>query len=375
MRRLKVTHIIIGLNMGGAETMLYKLLKHTDHEKFDIQVISMMGQGVYGPKIEKLGVKVHCLNMNKSMSAITGFLRAKKLIKDTDVIQTWMYHADLFGYLLTSFSKQKKLIWGIRRNNLDLRLNKKSTMFIAKINSKLSAKVDKVVSCSIKAKRTHENFGYTPENIVVIPNGFEVDNFNRIDNAKYIVSNMLGKDKGVPYITHVGRWNNLKDYNNFIKALSIINQIDSNFHVLMAGTNIDESNEELMHLIEKFNLNDKISLLGRRDDIPTVMSAADLFVLSSIDEGFPNVVGEAMACKTPCVVTNAGDSAYVVGETGETVPIKDSQALAEGIEKILNMSNAERKKLGEQARNRVLEKFDIKQVTKQFEELYEVDGV
>lgn len=360
--------------MGGAETMLYKLLKYIDHEKFDIQVISMMGQGVYGPKIEKLGVKVHCLNMNKGMSTLTGFFRAKKLIKDTDVIQTWMYHADLFGYLLTSFSKQKKLIWGIRRNNLDPKLNKKSTMIIAKINSKLSAKVDKVVSCSIKARGTHEKFGYNAENIIVIPNGFEVDNFNRIDNAKYTVSNMPSKDKGVPYLTHVGRWNNLKDYNNFIQALSIINQIDSNFHVLMAGTNIDESNEELMQLIDKFNLNDKISLLGRRDDIPTVMSASDLFVLSSIDEGFPNVVGEAMACETPCVVTDAGDSAYVVGDTGEIVPIKNSQALASGIMAMLKLSQHERQKLGQSARKRVLDKFDIKNVAKQFEGLYELGG-
>src|SRR5699024_3018079 len=146
MRKTKITHIITGLNMGGAETMLYKLLKHVNKDKYDINVISMMDDGVYGEKIRNLGIEVISLNMKKGIPSLKGFKLAKRHIKNTDIIQTWMYHADLFGYILFKLSKVKKLIWGIRRSNLDPKLNKKSTIMVAKVNSKLSKKIDKVVS-------------------------------------------------------------------------------------------------------------------------------------------------------------------------------------------------------------------------------------
>src|SRR5699024_10971105 len=122
MVKVTVTHIITGLNMGGAETMLYKLLKNIDKTKFDLKVISMLDEGVYGEKIRKLGINVISLNIKRGSSIIKGFKQAKKEIKNTDIIQTWMYHADLFGYLLYRTLKVKKLIWGIRRNNLDAKI-------------------------------------------------------------------------------------------------------------------------------------------------------------------------------------------------------------------------------------------------------------
>lgn len=283
-----------------------------------------------------------------------------------------MYHADLFGYLLSKFSKVKRLIWGIRRSSLDPQLNKRSTIIIAKINSKLSKKVDSIVSCSIKAKKVHEKFGYFAEDLLVIPNGFELNQFTRDPEAKVKVSNIIGKDGNVPYIAHVGRWNILKDYENFIKALNLVKKQGIKFHAVLVGTNIDEDNQELMHLVKEYDLINNCSLLGRRDDIATIMSGADIFVSSSIDEGFPNVIGEAMACETPCVVTDAGDSAYIVGKTGIVVPSKDSNALADGIIEILKYTDNGRQQLGSLAKQRVVEKFDINKVTKQFEELYQL---
>jgi len=150
MEKVKVTHIITGLNMGGAETMLYKILKYRNIDNYKLKVISMMDKGIYGDKIKGLGVEVITLNMKQGRPTLKGFIKARKAIKDTDVIQTWMYHADIFGFLLYKTSKVKRLIWGIRRNNLDSRLNKKSTIYIAKLNSIISKRVDTVVSCSLK---------------------------------------------------------------------------------------------------------------------------------------------------------------------------------------------------------------------------------
>lgn len=356
--------------MGGAETMLYKLLKHIDRDKYDVNVISMMDEGVYGEGIRDMGFKVITLNMKRGIPSIKGFNIARKTIKNTDVLQTWMYHADLFGYILFRLSKVKKIIWGIRRSNLDPNVNKKSTIMIAKINSKLSKKVDKIVSCSIKAKEVHSEFGYSDDNLLVIPNGFELDQFSNDRKAKVKISKSIGKRNDIPYIVHVGRWNVLKDYPNLIKSLNKIKLQGINFHALLIGTNINVENQELMELIKRNNLINNVSLLGRRNDIPILMSAADIFVSSSSGEGFANVIGEAMACEAPCVVTDVGDSAYIVGDTGKIVPNKDSLALSNGIIELLNLTDLERSRLGCAARQRVIDNFDIQKVTKQFEELY-----
>src|SRR5699024_9667747 len=97
MDRINITHIITGLNMGGAETMLYKLLKYGNRDKYTFKVISMMNEGVYGEKIKGLGIQVISLNMKQGRPSLKGFIKAKKAIRNTDIIQTWMYHADLFG--------------------------------------------------------------------------------------------------------------------------------------------------------------------------------------------------------------------------------------------------------------------------------------
>jgi len=208
--------------------------------------------------------------------------------------------------------------------------------------------------------------------LLVIPNGFELKRFNKEKGAKLKVSNIIKKEESLPYIVHVGRWNILKDYENFFKALKDIKDQAIDFQAILAGTNINQENPELMSLINKYNLINNISLLGRRDDIPAIMSGSDVFVSSSNSEGFPNVVGEAMACETPCVVTDVGDSAYIVGETGVVVPSKNAHALAKGILKILRLTDEERKELGLKARRRVEDNFDIHTVTTQFEKLYHI---
>lgn len=370
MKKIKVTHIVAGLNIGGAETMLYKLLKYIDRDKFDISVISMMDDGFYGSKIRDLGFQVVPLNMKQGRPSVSGLFTAKKHLHDTDIIQTWLYHADLFGYILYKISKVKKLIWGIRRSNLDKDSIKGLTLMIAKINSKLSRNVDAVVSCSIKAKETHTRLGYFPENLIVIPNGFELNEFNTISYSREKLQEITGVKKNKPIIAHVGRWYYLKDHENFLKALKIVKQKKVDFHAVLVGKDITEDNYEIIDMLKKYDLTSNVTLLGRRNDIPLLMAGSDIFVSSSSGEGFPNVVGEAMACETPCVVTDVGDSAYIVGDTGSVVPSKNSLALSKGMIELLSLSKEARATLGSLARQRIIDKFDIYKVTNQFEDLY-----
>lgn len=365
-------HIITGLNQGGAETMLYKLLKSMDKAKYDIKVISMMDEGIYGPKIRELGVDVYPLNMNRGIPSPMALLKARQYIKDADIVQTWLYHADLFGYLITRFSN-KKLIWGIRHSNLEKDQNNPRTIKIAKINAKLSKKVDCIVSNSLRAKETHRKIGYHVDNFKVIPNGFDFSKFYKMENGRTKVNDIINNQEDLPIITHVGRWDILKDYPNLIKSLYILKEDGNNFKVALCGANIDSDNSELVKLIREHELEDNITLLGRRDDIPIIMSGSDLFVLSSSGEGFPNVVGEAMACETPCVVTDVGDTKMIVADTGIVVPPQDPIKLANGIGKMLAMKESERNRLGKLARERVVQEFSIENIRKQYEELYNLN--
>jgi len=362
---INITHIITGLNLGGAETMLYKLIKNTDRKKYNVEVISLKDKGIIGPKIEQLGIKVHVINMKK-IPTINNLFKVRQLIKDAEVVQTWMYHADLIGYLATRFKSNMKVLWGIRRTSLNREENKKSTLLIAKFNALISKKIDKVISCSIAAKKSHINFGYSKDNMMVIPNGFEMNKLNFNSEARYKIRKKLNiENKKV--IINIGRWNIAKDHKNLIEAYKQVE--DFNTHLIMIGPGITKENIELINLIKKNNIKN-YSLLGPQSEITKYLSAADFYVSSSMSEGFPNVIGEAMACQLPCVVTDAGDSSYIVDNTGIIVPIKDSKELSKGIYNMIQLPKKDRLELGVKARNRIEENFDIKVVTEMFEEQY-----
>ncbi|MFL1994905.1 glycosyltransferase [Lysinibacillus irui] len=370
--KVKVVHIIVGLNAGGAEKMLLKLLSYTDRERFDLAVISMTDKSHYGSVIEDMGIPVHTLNMKRGFPSLKAIIKAKKIIEDVDIIQTWMYHADFLGYLLSKFYSNVKLIWGIRQSNLERRNNKLSTLILAKINSLLSKKTNAIISCSLKAKETHVKFGYDINKIEVIPNGFEIDKYYPEINGAQNLKKMFKIPQNKNILAHIARWDIQKDHENFFLALKEIIIKNPNTVALMCGLNIDYENIQLVNLIKKYKLDDYVMLLGVRDDIPFILSGVDVFVSSSSGEGFPNVIGEAMACETLCAVTDVGDSSFIVGNFGMVVPRKNPTALSKAILRILNMDVTEKETLKKNARKRVQENFEINTVVKKYESIYEL---
>jgi glycosyltransferase involved in cell wall biosynthesis len=371
LKQKKIIHMIVGLGNGGAERMLYNLISSQEKERYNIEVISMTQKGKYGPLIEEQGIKVHELNMNKGIMNFRALFKCLSLVKGADVLQTWMYHADLLGFFVGKINKVPKIIWGIRHSNLDLDKNKKLTVLIAKINSILSKYVDSIVSCSIVATQSHVKFGYKKNKIVTIPNGFDLKQFKYNQNAKKEICNQLNIEEDNKIISMVGRWHILKDHKNLIKAFyQLTNNTNLKIKLLLVGPDINNSNQELVSLIRKYNLGANILLLGVRGDIPNIMSASDLLISSSSGEGFPNVIGEAMACGTICVVTDVGDSAYIVGDTGFVVPSQNSEALASAILKGLELNAKDTKCKSERAKFRVEQEFELSKIVNKFENLY-----
>lgn len=364
---IRIVHIITGLGSGGAENMLYKLLKYSDKSKYYHEVISLMDEGIIGKRIRDEGVKIHSLNVSKA-NIVKSILNARRICKDFDIINTWLYHADMFGFVIAKLVLKKKLIWNIRHSNLDKNANKSRTLMIVKINSLLSKKLDCITFNSIKALETHLTAGFKNKNTIVIPNGFELNKFSFNEDNRNTLRRAFNLDENCKALITVGRWDVQKDYFTLFKALSEIKNTHTNFKMIMVGTNLDECNEDLCDLTIKYDLRDKLMLLGRRNDIPEILSAADCYISSSLGESFSNSIGEAMACALPCIVTDVGDSKQIVGETNYVVNAKDFKGLAEAIGRFLEKSESPR---NFNSRNRIVENFDIKKVVKDYERNYQ----
>ena len=329
---LTVMHVISNLNDGGAEAALYRLCVNA--VRYRHVVVCMMNEGKYGPLLTAAGISVHYLNMPQSTITLKGVKELFRLLRvqRPDLVQTWMYHADLIGGVVARLSLVSKVYWGVHHSNLSPGTVKRSTIWVAKLCARLSRWVPtRIVSCSQQSVTIHTALGYDASRFTVISNGYDLSLY---------VPDLAGRkrlrlDWGIaPYtllLGFVARFDAQKDHANLFAALGHLKRVGINFHCMLVGTGMDATNTQLMEWLQREGVADQVTLLGRRNDIPEVMSALDVHVLSSLGEAFPNVLAEAMACGTPCVTTDVGDAAYIVGDTGWVAPAQNPDALARAL--------------------------------------------
>jgi glycosyltransferase involved in cell wall biosynthesis len=369
-----VTHIITDLSTGGAEIMLLKLLSSIDRQRFTARVISLTAGGPIGDRLAGLGIPVQALGMRpgspdpRALLRLSGWLRRNP----PAIVQTWMYHADLVGGIAARLTGRAPVVWGIRNSNLDVMHSRRSTRWTVKICALLSRWVPRrIVSCSETARRIHAGLGYAAARMLVIPNGFNLDQFCPDPQARVSVRQELGISPGARLVGLVARFDPQKDHRGFVEAAARIRARLLDAHFLLCGEGVTWDNPVLAGWIGAQGLRDHFHLLGGREDIPRLSAALDVACSSSAyGEAFSNVLGEAMACGVPCAVTDVGDSAYIVGSTGKVVSPNDAQALAGAVVELLELPADRRRELGEAARRRMQEKFDIRAVVSQYEQLY-----
>ena len=367
-------HIITDLEAAGAQMMLYKLLFATDRKTFKIKVTSLTNVGPVGDRIKDLGIETDSLGMKRGVPNPTGIIKLRNMLKKSppDILQTWMYHGDLLGGVSAKLADNIPVIWGIHNTTLEPGKSKRTTIWTAKACAFLSNTIPaKIVCCSEASKEIHVKKGYDKNKMIVIQNGFDL-NENKPDPVlRQKVRNELNIDNKTIVIGLIARFDPQKDHYNFLKAASIVHSNFKNLIFLMAGDSLIWENNTLVKWIDELGIRDKCCLLGRRDDVPDLMKALDIGVLSShYGEAFPMVIGESMASGVPCVVTDVGDSSIIVGDTGVVVPPKNPEKLAEGILKIINLEKDERLNLGNAARQRIVENFSLEKSVKQYEDIY-----
>lgn len=370
---IRAAFIITGLSTGGSETMLLKVLERIDRTRFSCYVVSLSDKGEIGPRIEALRIPVFALGMRSSRLKLSKFAYLVKHLRalKPDLVHTWMYHADLIGGLAARVAGVRAIGWRVNHSNLDPALNRRSTLWVMRACARLSSWLPrKILSCSEKAYRVHVDAGYSAGKMSVVPNGFDLSRFRPDAIARDSVRRELKLGSSQRLVGLIARYHPQKNIEGFVEAAHAVASARPDVHFVMAGSGLESTNILLRKAIACTPFAARFHLLGRRDDVPRLMAALDVFALSSHGEAFPNVVGEAMACGVPCVVTDVGDSAEIVGATGRIVSAGDMVRLGDEIVALLDLPPLERVRLGQQARERVREKYEIDSVVEQYQRFY-----
>jgi len=368
---IKIIHLISTLDRGGAETSLHRLVSNMDKYRFRNIVVSLKNVGPVGKEIQRNCISVFPLNMKKGFPDPRGIMPFSKILNEFEphIIQTWLYHANLFGIL---FKHKAKILWNIRCSNMDLKRYGTIYRWTVKLGALFSYIPHVVISNSRTGRMIHEEMGYEPARWEIIPNGFDRDIFKPNPIARKNIRKTLRIPADAFVIGCIARFDPMKDHRNLIKAASLLLKTNPAVHFILAGKGVTHDNL----CLNKYHINscniDQFHLLGERDDIPQILAAVDIASsTSSFGEGFPNNIGEAMSTGVPCVVTDVGDSANIVNTTGIIVPAKNPEALAYAWQSLNNAGLGVIKKMGKKARQRIEKFYNMESMIQNYEAIYQ----
>lgn len=373
---MKIVHIIIGLNVGGAELMLKRLVLNSQRNgEFQHEIISLTDLGVVGSDLRKQGISVYTLGMTSILKLPTIFLKLKKIIKqiDPNVVQTWMYHADFLGGIAAKQVGIDNIIWGIRTTDVTQGASR-LTILLRSLCAKLSYRIPKKIVCAAHvSKELHEKIGYDATKMIVIPNGFELDKLVATDEDRKQLRQELNLLDTTVVIGSVGRFNEVKNQRLFVEIAALLVKEFPDLKFMMVGRDNDKNNQTLIEWLQEYSLEEHFRLLGQRSDIPRCLKAMDIFCLHSKTEGFPNVLGEAMAVGVLPVALDVGESRYLINN--KQLIASNENELVLLLKKIICG-----KMLNDDIRNknyiRIKDDFSISNIVNMFEDLYrEIDDV
>jgi len=283
-----------------------------------------------------------------------------------------MYHGNLVASIASWFcTNNPPVVWNVRQSLYDLEHERPLTRWVIRANALFSARTDAIIYNSRVSARQHEEFGFDTSRTRIIPNGFNAQVFRPNEHARADIRRELNVADDAILIGLIGRYHPMKDHRNFLNAAALLGKDFPNVRFLLAGHEVNVGNSALSKVIKALGLSGRVFLLGERKDIPQLNVALDIASSSSWAEGFANVVGEAMSCGVPCVVTDVGDSAWIIGDTGRVVPPRNPEALAMAWGALIALGRDGRQALGACARQRVIAYFSLEAVVQQYEDLYE----
>jgi glycosyltransferase involved in cell wall biosynthesis len=366
---IRIAHVISGLDTGGAEMMLTKLVGGMDRARFFNTVISLTEKGQLVEQIRSSGVAVYTLGMRRGRPNILALPRLIRLLRTLrpNIVQSWLYHADLLSTLAVKYSGSPILIWNVRCSNMDLDQYRSLTRWVQRVLAWCSTTPAAVVANSEAGKRQHERLGYRPLRWEIIPNGFDTQRFHPDSSVRCSVRKEWHVPEDVVIVALVARVDPMKDHVTFLEAAQQVAGARKSVCFLLVG----KGTQTLAPAVAAKGLTDRVRILGYQNDIECLLPSVDVLCLSSaFGEGFPNVLGEAMACGIPCVSTDVGDARSIIADTGLVVPAHDPAALAHAIIDLIDRGSAARELLGRAARARVETEYSLARIVDRYTALY-----
>jgi len=377
----KIIHIIGGLEFGGAENMLQTLaLNSTVHEHliFSLSIEDRHSERFRerGCDVETFGIRIPSATAlwKKSARVILGMIHLYRQIKreSPDIVQTWMYQSDIIGGVIGR-ALGIKVCWGIFNSNLDRKNYRLRTNMIILLCARLSRVIPhEIWSCSRLGVKTHAGVGYPRRGIRTIPAGVNTDRFKPVSENQVTTGNLPSKDNDALVVGTIARWDPQKDYRTLLHAFKNIREEFPRAELWLAGGyGIDDENEVLISMIEGHKLTDAVRLFGALSDrLIWFYRSLDVFVLSSLGEGVPNVILEAMSMEVPCLGSDVGDIADVLDDIELIVERQSIEELSKKLSALLSKSRDERREIGRGLRQRVQECYSSQQMVQALERMY-----
>lgn len=374
-KRIRLAVVINAIVLAGAERMLARVLARLRPDEFDVRVFTIGLPGPFTEHLEQLGIpnRLYQFVRPKLPNPFHLLTLARDLRHfQPDVVQGWMYLGNLFGGVAAKLARRDlPVAWNIRHSTLDPQIDSRSMRWSAWLGGQLSGLVpDRIVLCAEAARAAHLQVGYAPEKLEVIPNGFDLSELRPDPIARQRIRGELGISDDTPLVGLIGRLHQHKDHQTFVRAARVVADQFPDAHFIGAGEEQTYSASDLWNWVDEAGLRDRFHWLGVRRDVAAIDASLDVLVCSSTTEGFPNVVGEAMACGVPCVATDVGECAEVIGDTGRIVPKQDPLRIGEAILELLQQPRAERIAIGASARQRVVERYDINRIVTRYRQLW-----
>jgi len=365
----RVLHLITTLQSGGAQAMLANLCRHAGSrghiEHIVVEMTANRAQDLQ--RFEQSNLRLHSLGMVRGRFSIGALGRFVRLLRreHPDIVQTWLYHADLLGVIALPVLRVP-LVWNVRCSwhvGIDA--------LVPRLCALLSRLPTAVIVNSRAGEEVHRRLGYRARRWCLIGNGFDLDTFRPDPEARRRLRQDLGVDPAAELIGIVGRWDANKDYQTFLSAAGLLARTQPDAHFVLVGEGLVTDNAQLRQLIPRELPAGRVHFLGWRGDVAGVTAAFDLAACTSVGEGFPNAVGEAMAAGVPCVTTDVGDAAELVADPGLVVPPRSPEALAAAWSRLLALGPDALHALGTRARERISRYYAIDAIVGQYETLYE----
>lgn len=359
---LRILFLTPAMGVGGVGRQLHKISKSLSSRNHSVHIISLTDIGYFGRQARKNGISVNSLDIKQEILAPFAIWKLRNKLKSFNphIFCCFAYHANVLGRIVRTIQKVPVVITSIRNERFGGKIRELITKNTIMLDDAVTTNSKTVANDLVKRNIVDEDHIKTIHNAIDISE-FQTD--DPIDRIEFNVSNDC-----FLWIT-VGRLNEQKDHQTLLHAISQID-IEPIPNVLIVGAGPQES--QLKELAEGLQINNQVHFIGERNDIPSLLAASDAFVLSSAWEGLPNVVMEAHAAGLPVVSTDVGGVSELVAdkETGYIVPEQDPKQLALAMGKMMELSQAEREKMGECGKRHIRMNFTINKITDDWERLF-----